>query len=74
MLDSQEFVFEASKRQLNNNISLLQQSINGLRERAQGYEQQLSATQLQLEILKEDSEAKRILLDKGLFVEPNLTR
>ena len=67
MLDSQEIVFDATKRQLNNDISLLQQSINGLRERAQGYEQQLSATQLQLEILKEDSEAKRILLDKGLI-------
>ena len=67
MLDGQEIVFDAATRQLQNDVNLLQQSINGLRERAQGYEQQLNATKVQLEILNEDSEAKEALLNKGLI-------
>ena len=67
MLDGQEIVFDAATRQLQNDVNLLQQSINGLRERAQGYEQQLHATKIQLEILIEDSEAKEALLNKGLI-------
>jgi len=67
MLDGQEIVFDAATRQLQNDVNLLQQSINGLKERAQGYEQQLNATKIQLEILIEDSEAKEILLNKGLI-------
>ena len=67
MLDGQEIVFDAATRQLQNDVNLLQQSINGLTERAQGYEQQLNATKIQLEILIEDSEAKETLLNKGLI-------
>jgi HlyD family type I secretion membrane fusion protein len=67
MLDGQEIVFEAATRQLQNDINLLQQSVNGLAERARGYEQQRIATQQQLEILNEDSDAKKTLLDKGLI-------
>lgn len=67
MLDGQQIVFNAATQQLRNDIRLLEQSIEALGVRSKGYEQQLIATRAQLEILKEDSEAKEQLLEKGLI-------
>jgi len=66
MLDGQQIVFNAATQQLRNDINLLNQSIEALRDRSSGYEKQLIATRAQLEILEEDSEAKEQLLEKGL--------
>ncbi|WP_417701200.1 HlyD family type I secretion periplasmic adaptor subunit [Pseudophaeobacter sp.] len=66
MLDGQQIVFDAATQQLKNEINLLEQSIEALKSRSVGYEKQLAATQAQLEILEEDSQAKEVLLEKGL--------
>ncbi|NBD30998.1 MAG: HlyD family type I secretion periplasmic adaptor subunit [Alphaproteobacteria bacterium] len=67
MLEAQTITFEAAKRQLDNDVALLRQSIDALTVRARGYELQVSSTQQQLEILKEDLESKQALLDRGLI-------
>lgn len=67
MLEAQTITFEAAKRQLDNDVALLRQSIDALTVRARGYELQLSSTQQQLEILMEDLESKQALLDRGLI-------
>ncbi len=66
MLDSQTIAFDAATRQLNNDIALLEQSIEALSVRSSGYDFQLTATNAQLEILHEDLESKQVLLDRGL--------
>ncbi|GLP88570.1 HlyD family type I secretion periplasmic adaptor subunit [Tritonibacter mobilis] len=66
MLDGQQIVFNAATQQLRNDINLLTQSIEALKDRSSGYEKQLIATRAQLEILEEDSAAKEVLLEKGL--------
>ncbi|MEI4262846.1 HlyD family type I secretion periplasmic adaptor subunit [Roseovarius sp. D0-M9] len=66
MLDAQRITFDASSQQLRNDLALLTQSIEALRVRSAGYEEQLTAARTQMEILHEDLEAKQSLLDKGL--------
>ncbi|PVA10867.1 HlyD family type I secretion periplasmic adaptor subunit [Pelagivirga sediminicola] len=66
MLDAQTITFEAATQQLRNDIVLLSQSIEALRVRSAGYEQQLTAARTQKAILHEDLEAKQALLEKGL--------
>ncbi|PHQ79268.1 MAG: secretion protein HlyD [Thalassobium sp.] len=67
MLDAQTVTFDAAARQLNNDLSLLEQSIEALTVRATGYDYQLISTRTQLEILREDMTAKEQLLDRGLI-------
>ncbi len=66
MLDAQSITFDASAQQLRNDIALLSQSMEALRVRSAGYEQQLIATRIQSGILDEELEAKQTLLEKGL--------
>ena len=66
MLDAQTTIFTAATTQLNNDITLLRQSIEALTVRAIGYAEQLKSAKLQLEILKEDYDTKTSLLDEGL--------
>ncbi|QYX57198.1 HlyD family type I secretion periplasmic adaptor subunit [Roseovarius sp. SCSIO 43702] len=70
MLDAQRITFEAATQQLKNDLALLTQSIEALRVRSAGYEQQRVSTQTQLEILRDDLADKQILLDKGLVRKP----
>lgn len=66
MLDAQTVIFDAATRQLRNDITLLTQSIEALKVRATGYEQQAVAARTQLAILREDFESKETLLERGL--------
>ncbi|HEY9037756.1 MAG TPA: HlyD family type I secretion periplasmic adaptor subunit [Roseovarius sp.] len=66
MLDAQTITFDAATQQLRNDIALLNQSMEALRVRSAGYEQQLIATRTQMTILEEELEAKQTLLDQGL--------
>ncbi|WP_377507008.1 HlyD family type I secretion periplasmic adaptor subunit [Octadecabacter sp. R77987] len=67
MLDAQKVTFDAAARQLHNDISLLEQSIEALTVRATGYDYQLISTRTQLDILREDMTAKEQLLERGLI-------
>ncbi len=66
MLDAQTVIFNAASQQLRNDITLLTQSIEALKVRATGYEQQAVAARTQLAILREDFESKETLLERGL--------
>ncbi|WP_415183632.1 HlyD family type I secretion periplasmic adaptor subunit [Phaeovulum sp.] len=67
MLDAQTIIFNAASQQLDNDITLLTQSIEALKVRAVGYEQQLGAMRIQLDLLREDYDSKQQLLDTGLI-------
>ena len=67
MLDAQTITFEAATRPLENDIALLEQSIEALAVRSSGYGFQLIATTTQVEILREDLDSKQVLLDRGLI-------
>lgn len=66
MLDAQTITFDAATQQLRNDIALLTQSMEALRVRSAGYEQQLIATRTQMTILEEELETKQTLYDQGL--------
>lgn len=66
MLEAQRIIFDAAAQQLRNDIALLERSTEALNVRSTGYALQLTSTQTQLEILKEDLESKQHLLDRGL--------
>ncbi len=66
MLDAQTITFDAATQQLRNDIALLTQSMEALRVRSAGYEQQLIATRTQMGILEEELETKQTLYDQGL--------
>lgn len=66
MLDAQTVIFNAASQQLRNDITLLTQSIEALKVRATGYEQQAVAARTQLAILREDFQSKETLLERGL--------
>ncbi len=76
MLDAQTIIFTAATSQLQNDIALLQQSIEALTVRAIGYNEQLKAARTQLVILKEDFVDKSSLLAAGLVrkTEVNVLR
>lgn len=72
MLDAQTVTFDAASKQLRNDIALLNLSIDALAVRSKGYELQLDSTRTQLEILREDMDAKQQLLDRGLVRRPEV--
>lgn len=72
MLDAQTVTFDAASQQLRNDIALLTLSIDALTVRAKGYQLQLDSTRTQLEILREDMDAKQQLLDRGLVRRPEV--
>ncbi|TYB82280.1 HlyD family type I secretion periplasmic adaptor subunit [Maritimibacter fusiformis] len=72
MLDAQTVTFVAASKQLRNDIALLNLSIDALAVRSKGYELQLDSTRTQLEILREDMDAKQQLLDRGLVRRPEV--
>lgn len=67
MLDAQAVTFAAARRQLENDLALLRQSIDALTVRARGYAMQLKSSELQLALLQEDLESKQTLLNRGLI-------
>ena len=65
MLESQKLNFEAWKTNLRNETGLLEQNIKALRFRAEGYEQQLKAMDIQISLLSEELASKQVLFEKG---------
>ncbi|TMM54783.1 HlyD family type I secretion periplasmic adaptor subunit [Sulfitobacter sabulilitoris] len=66
ILDGQTVAFNSDRQGLENDTALILQNIEALKVRSIGYDRQLSAVQMQNEILKEDMASKQTLLDKGL--------
>lgn len=69
MLDAQEITFEASRRQFENDVAMLERGIDALAVRASGYDFELTAKRTQLEILNDDLGRKQQLFDRGLIVQ-----
>ncbi|MFP1645893.1 HlyD family type I secretion periplasmic adaptor subunit [Pontitalea aquivivens] len=67
MLDSQRLSFEIARTRLTNELALLTRNISALESRSQGYGAQLTATEAQLDILREDHASKAQLLEQGLI-------
>ncbi|WP_296428053.1 HlyD family type I secretion periplasmic adaptor subunit [Yoonia sp.] len=67
MMDSQTLAFQVSMQGLQNDVALLNRSIDALTIRSSGYASQLSATQLQMSLMAEELADKTTLLDKGLI-------
>lgn len=67
MIEGQQLSFEAWRTKLRNETGLLKQNIEAYKFRAHGYQQQLTATNLQLELLKEELASKQSLLEKGFI-------
>lgn len=66
MMENQALGFTVSMQGLQNDIGLLDRSIEALVIRSSGYASQLQATQTQVEILAEELTDKQTLLDRGL--------
>jgi HlyD family type I secretion membrane fusion protein len=64
---SQMLTFEAWRKKLTSDLGLLDQNIESFEFRKVGYERQREAVQQQLQLLGEEYEGKKILLDKGLL-------
>jgi len=67
ILDAQQLNFDAWKTKLKSEVALVEQNIEALRYRAEGYEKQREATIIQLGLLQEEAEGKEVLLKKGLI-------
>lgn len=67
MIEGQRLNFEAWTTKLRNEKALLMQNIEALQFRAEGYNQQREATNLQLELLREELSGKEVLLKKGFI-------
>ncbi|WEX10466.1 HlyD family type I secretion periplasmic adaptor subunit [Chelativorans sp. AA-79] len=67
ILNGQQLNFEAWKTKLQSEVALLEQNIEALGHRAEGYEKQREATVIQLQLLREEAEGKETLLAKGLM-------
>lgn len=67
MLDSQLLSFEIARTRLENDLSLIDRNIAVLESRSGGYAAQETALMRQLDLLREDRDAKATLLDRGLI-------
>jgi len=67
ILEGQQLNFDAWRTKLRSEVALLEQNIKALRFRAEGYTKQQDATDLQLQLLREELEGKETLLKKGLI-------
>jgi HlyD family secretion protein len=67
IIDSQEQHFRGSRNRVDSEIGLLDQNIEALKFRAEGYQQQLDSMKRQHTLLEEEYEGKKILLSQGLI-------
>jgi len=72
MLDAQQITFDASRRQLQSDVTMLERGIDALTVRASGYEFELEAKRIQRDILNDDLGRKQQLFDRGLIVQTEL--
>lgn len=66
ILVTQQLNFKAQRQKLSSELSLLEQNIRALEFREIGYTRQRDASIRQLELLKDEYAAKKVLLDKGV--------
>lgn len=67
IVETQRLNFNAWTAKLDNDVGLLQQNIESLNFRSQGYDMQRVAMEKQLDILNSEYKAKKTLLDNGLI-------
>ena len=72
MMDGQSVAFEVSMQGLNNDVALLERSIDALGIRTSGYASQLDATRLQVSLMQGELEDKQSLLEQGLIRRPDV--
>ncbi|GGA63716.1 HlyD family type I secretion periplasmic adaptor subunit [Nitratireductor aestuarii] len=67
MVESQQLAFQVWREKLNNETSMLEQSIRSLEFRANGYAQHEKSMRDQLELFNKELEGKQSLLKRGLL-------
>ena len=67
ILDGQLLAFQVAESSLEDDLALLQRNFDALEIRRVGYATQLDSYQRQLDLLREELEIKRSLLDEGLI-------
>ncbi|MBU0583141.1 MAG: HlyD family type I secretion periplasmic adaptor subunit [Alphaproteobacteria bacterium] len=70
ILESQSLSFQASRRKLESDLSLLHSNMESLEHRAKGYMLERQAMVRQVVLLKEELAGKLILLDQGFMRKP----
>jgi HlyD family secretion protein len=66
ILVSQQLIFRAQRQKLSSEVALLEQNIRALEFREVGYTRQRDASIRQLDLLKDEHAAKKVLLEKGV--------
>lgn len=72
ILASQQLAFNVSRRSLTQDLTLLLRNADALDVRKVGYETQLDSHRRQLDLLREELEAKQALFDKRLIRRPEV--
>ncbi|MEP2703981.1 MAG: HlyD family type I secretion periplasmic adaptor subunit [Roseibium sp.] len=72
ILIGQKLNFLGSQTKLMSDISILTGTIQAIKHRREGYEQQRNSMVRQLELLKKEHEGKRYLFEKGLLLRPTM--
>lgn len=72
ILENQRATFTARRNNMNSDIAGINEGINALNERMQGSRIQVDGVRRQIKIIKEEIEAKEILLKTGLVRKPEL--
>lgn len=72
ILESQILNFRGSKRKLDSDVRLLDSNITALQFRSRGYGQQQKAYEIQVKVLGEDLESKRVLYKQGYVRKPEM--
>ena len=72
ILDGQELAYRVSRGALENDLALLERSVQALLIRARGYETQLGTHRGQLELLEAEHADKSALFERGLLRRPEL--
>lgn len=72
ILDGQELAYRVSRAALENDLALLERSVQALLIRARGYETQLGTHRGQFELLQAEHEDKSALFARGLLRRPEL--
>lgn len=72
ILASQQLAFNVSRRSLTQDLTLLLRNADALDVRKVGYETQLDSHRRQLDLLREELEAKQSLFDKRLIRRPEV--
>jgi HlyD family secretion protein len=67
ILENQKLNFDAQRMKLVSEVSLIEQNVKSLQFRAQGYVRMRDSTTEQIDLLRTEYKAKKLLRDKGLL-------